>query len=142
MPRLRDMHDLYWDDSGDICLDQDDKDLKDTKKENYRGAIQRVQARIGSSKGDWSGSPQTGANLRRFHGRPNSAETGRAIESALTNELVRGSFLLPNEVEVSAFPISKTHIATFVRISPLGQAEAITLINSYDLADNKVSVRN
>lgn len=142
MSRLRDMHDLYWDDSGDLVLDQDELDLKDTKKENYRGAIQRIQTRIKSSKGDWKGSPQTGANLLRFNGMPNTRETGAEMESALMNELTRGSLLLPAELEVVAFPISDRAIAAFVRVSPLGQSEAITLVNSYDLANNKVSVRN
>jgi hypothetical protein len=136
------MHDLKWSSSGDFVLDEVELDLKDTRDENYRGAIQRVQARLQSSKGDWQGSPQTGAGLKKYAGLPNTPEVGRDLQNAISNELMRGSLLSPQEVRVDVFPISRTSIATLVHIAPLGQRETITLINSYDLADNKVSPRN
>jgi hypothetical protein len=136
------MHDLKWSSSGDFVLDENELDLKDTRDENYRGAIQRIQTRLQSSKGDWRASPQTGANLKTYAGLPNTPTTGAEVQNAIVNELMRGSLLRPQEVQVDVFPLSESAMATLVRISPLGQRETITLINSYDLADNKISPRN
>jgi len=136
------MDDLYWNSSGDFVLDPVDNDLMDTKKLNYRGAIQRILTRLQSSKGDWKSSPQTGANLKRYVGMPNSAEIGREIENAILNELVRSGLVSPQELTVQAFPISEGAIATIVQVTPAGQRESITLVHSYNLVDNKLTMRN
>lgn len=142
MRPLREMHDLSFSSSGDFMLDANDLDIKDTKRDNYQGAIQRIQTRIQSNKGDWRHSPQTGGDLSKFAGLPNKPEVGQEIELQMVNELVRGGLLSPRELIVQAFPISPSQVAVFVQVTPSGQRETIRLISSYSLSDNKVSVRN
>ena len=142
MGRLREMTDFRWSSSGDFVLDSEDQDILDTSRENFQGAIQRLQNRIGSRKGDWQHAPSVGATLHRFVGKPNTPEVGAEIQQAIVNELTRGNLLTPNELEVQVFPISKTSIMVFVRVVPRGQRETISLIASYDLTDNKISMRN
>ena len=140
--RLRRMVDLRWIDSGDFSLDPRDKDLKDTREENLQSALQKVEARLQSSKGDWAKSPQTGANLKQFAGRANTPELGAEMETVIKNELIRGGLFRPNELTVQVFPISETQLAAFVQVRSTGSREATQLVISYSLQDNKVSLRN
>lgn len=140
--RLRYLVDFRFSDSGDFVLDTRDNDLMDTKEENFQGAIQRIVNRLQSSKGDWKASPQTGASLIRFAGRPNSPSVGAEIEIAVKNEFIRDGFLRSGEVSVQVFPISKTALGILVHITPDGQRQTMQIALSYDLQDNKVSLRN
>lgn len=142
MSRIRRMVDLRWSDSGDLVLDDNDGDLLDTSKENMQAAIQHIEARLQSSRGDWAGAPQTGATLKRFAGRPNTAEVGVEMENAILNELTRGGLFKPTELTVNVFPLSPTAIAAMVAVRPTGQRETMQIVISYDLQDNKVSLRN
>ena len=142
MHRLRRLVDLRWSDSGDLVLDADDGDLKDTRRENFQAAIQHIETRLQSTPGDWRTSPQTGAGLKRFAGRPSTAEVGAEIETAILNELTRSGLFSPTELEVQVFPISKTKLACMVFVRPAGQRETMQIVVSYDLQDNKISLRN
>lgn len=140
--RLRRMVDLRWSDSGDLMLDIRDNDLLDTKEQNLQSAMQKIEARIQSTKGDWRLNPSLGASLKKFAGRPNTAEVGAEIESVLRNELTRGGLLAPGELSVRVFPISPHQVAAFIQVQPNGTRETMQLVISYSLQDNKVSVRN
>ena len=139
--RLRSLIDLRWTDSGDLMLDPRDKDLKDTRHENLQSALQHIEARLQSTRGDWKGSPATGANLMRFAGRPNTAALGAEIEDAVLNELTRGGLFSPSEVVVQVFPVDRSTIGIFVRLNPVGTRGAIQLVLDYSLQDTKISVR-
>ena len=142
MSRVRQMVDLRWSDSGDLMLDSNDNDLKDTAKENLQAAVQHIQARLQSTRGDWAGSPETGASLTRFVGKHSTPELGQEMETVILNELVRGGLFRPNEIRVQVFPISKQALAAIVAVTPAGQRETVQIAISYDLQDNKVSLRN
>lgn len=134
--------DLRWTDAGDLMLDDRDNDLKDTAEENLQGAIQHIEARLQSTKGDWRHSPYTGTGLKRFAGRPNTPELGAEMETAILNELTRGGLFSPGEIKVQVFPVSQEALAAFVQVKPGGGRETMQLVISYNLQDNKVSVRN
>jgi len=140
--RLRSLVDLRWSDAGDFVIDSEDGDLKDTSKENMQSAIQHIQARLQSTVGDWANSPSTGAGLKRFAGQHSSAELGAQMETTILNELTRGQLFRPSEVEVHAFPISEKAIACMIFVRPAGQRETMQIAISYNLQDNKISVRN
>jgi len=140
--RLRNLVDLRWTDSGDLCLDSEDGDLKDTAKENFQAAIQHIEARLQSTAGDWQTSPETGAGIKRFAGKQSNPELGSQLETVILNELTRGQLFKPNEVDVQVFPISEKAIACMIFVRPNGQRETMQIAISYDLQDNKVSVRN
>ena len=120
MSRLRNLVDMRWSDSGDYVVDTNDNDLKDTARENMQAALQHVQARMESTKGDWLYSPETGASLKRHAGRHNSEEVGLEMQNDILNELVRGGFLSPSEVQVQVFPMSETALAAILYIKPHG----------------------
>lgn len=141
MPRLRSLVDFRWSSSGDLVIDSDG-DLKDTAKENYQGAIQRLEARLQSSRGDWKFSPTLGASLSRFAGKPNTADVGAEVQQAVLSELMRGGFLSPREVTVHVFPLSVSQLAVVVDVAPAGERETLRILVGYDLTDNKISVRN
>jgi len=136
------MNDFRWIDSGDFMLDSRDTDLKDTSEENLQSALQKIEAKLQSTKGDWKNNSQLGADLKQFAGRPNTPEVGAEMETVIINELVRGGLFSPNELTVQVFPISKTQLAAFVQVQPTGTREATQLVISYSLTDNKVSLRN
>lgn len=140
--RLREDVDFYWLSSGDLCLDSERGDIKDTSRYNYRSTIQRILTRVMSKPGDWRVTDNMGANLEQFLGRPNDQETGLEIQSAVYYELVANDFLRPNEVEVEVFPLSKTQVVIIVKVTPANQRDAIKLIFSYDARDNIVVPRN
>lgn len=140
--RLRLITDLRWSDSGDFVIDTNDNDLKDTSKENYQGAIQHIETRLQSNPGDWASSPETGTKLNRFVGKPNTAATGADIETAIYNGLTRGGFISPAEIQVTAFPISVHSIMSMVYLRPKGQQQVMQIPISYNLQDNKISLRS
>lgn len=140
--RLKNLVDLRWSDAGDLVVDSEDNDLKDTSKEKLQAAIQHIEARLESSSGDWKTSPDTGAGLKRFAGKQSSPELGRQMEVVIMNELTRGQLFRPSEVEVRAFPLSERAIACMIFVRPDGQRETMQIAISYNLQDNKVSLRN
>lgn len=136
------MNDLRWIDSGDFAIDTRDMDLKDTSEENLQSALQKIEGRLQSTRGDWKQNPSMGANLKQFAGRPNTPEVGAEMETVIKNELIRGGLFAPQELTVQVFPISETQLAAFVQVQPTGTREATQLVLSYSLTDNKVSLRN
>lgn len=142
MPRAyNDSLDLYFTSNGDFCLDETSK-LKDTKLDQYRYLIQRINNRIGSTGNDWQLAPEVGANLTDFIGQRNTPENGKLIEQRIFNELTRGNFINSRHLSVKVFPISESGVGVIIAVNPPDTVGQVTLTYSYDYRDNKIVPRN
>jgi hypothetical protein len=141
MARFEEIVDLYFSDSGDFLLSTSG-DLEDTKKDHYRGFLQRVLTRIQSRRGEWATQPSVGANLGQFVGKPNTEEIAGKIRQTISSELVQDGLLRGTEFGVDVFPISKTQIAIAIIVNPPRVGGQIVLTLTYDTRDNRLIPRN
>jgi len=140
--RFSDEVDLLFTIAGDFSLDGETGDFKDTSHNLLQSLAQQVQTVVSSSLGDWKTSPQVGANIAAFAGKPNTEETGMAVQAQVFQSLVSQIGLRPNELRVVVVPVSSTGIAVLIKINPIGQREEIIMSYTYDARDNKIVPRN
>jgi hypothetical protein len=142
MPRPYDFVDMFWSSDGDYEVDERG-DLQDTSYDVLRSIHQQIQTRIMSDKGDWQYQKRIGAGLSNFVGDPNTAETGRALQNAITSALLQNGLINMEDLKVKIAPISPTHIAFQVTLNYLPTREnatslPVTLNFMYDYADTQV----
>ena len=138
--RYKGTHDIYFSSEGDLVIDPQRADLKDTKNLIYRDLIQRILTRVSSSRGDWSLQSQVGATLAAFIGKPNNATIGRAIKNAVENEISR--ILQPADYSVDVFPTSQFEMMLVIMVQERTQEQGVFLNFSYDMRDNRLVPRN
>jgi hypothetical protein len=141
MSRYDKIVDLYFTDSGDFMLGQNN-DIKDTIEEQYRGFVQMVVTRLSSAAGDWALAPTVGANLDQFVGRPNTRDLANAIRSRVLSELQSGGLVRGNELSIEIFPVSKTSLAMILAITPPRSEGQVVLTFTYSMKENKLIPRN
>ena len=78
MNKYKNISDFYFSESGDFFIDEETKDLLDTRKINYRGLIQKIHTIVASHKGEWNLERTLGASIDDFRGRPNNSKIGAA----------------------------------------------------------------
>lgn len=62
--------------------------------EGDEAIAQQILFRLKTQKRDWTLSPEVGANLESFIGKPNTRETRDLIEVAVLSELVRAQLVI------------------------------------------------
>lgn len=140
--RFSDEVDLLFSSSGDFLVDEETGDFKDTKRVLLRSLSQQINMVVSSSLGDWKTSPQVGANIAAFVGKPNTENTGLAIQAQVFQSLINQIGLSSEELRVLVLPVSKTGVAILIKVSPIGQREQVVLSYTYDTRDNKIVPRN
>jgi hypothetical protein len=137
----REKVDLLWNDSGDISIDELSEDIATTKDVMYRALVQQIQDMVQSTQGDWLLNPEIGCNLGMFAGKPNTAATGAAMKKQVKELLVRRGIVTNSEISVEVFPTSPSQIGLVIFVKPLGTNSTSRLIYSYDMFENKLTLR-
>jgi hypothetical protein len=149
-PRYEKMVDLAWSDTGDFVLETAftteslgtviGGDFLDTKRMGLRAWIQRVKARLGSSRKDWQYLP-IGADLENFTGASNSEATAEAIKSRIINVLSEDNLVRVEEMRVEVIPLSQSHLGVIIAVRPPGARQPIMLPYSIGLRDTHLVPR-
>lgn len=141
MARLDKINDLYYSEAGDFIVSPQG-DLLDTKLTAYRGFLQRIDTRVGSSKGDWDLQRSVGAGLTDFLGKVSSEQLALAVKRRVYDELYQEDLCRAGELTVDVLPIDKHSLAVTVIIKPPGATGQIVRLYTYSLSDNKIFIRN
>ena len=142
MGRYRETIDLYFTSEGDFFLDSERGDIEDTKLHLYRGFLQRLITRIGSSRGDWIMQPTVGADINNFAGKPNTRAVAQILKDRIIAEIVTEALVRPADVVVDVLPVSNNQIAIVLVIQPADINRQLFLSFTYDMRDNKLVPRN
>ena len=139
MSRFSGQVDLTWGGSGDFVFDPNTQDFEDTKLLPGRNLAQRIETRLTSAAGDWDFMDlAAAASLKRALGRLNNRTTATSIENSIRNALAYGGFLQPGEFEVAVAPASRESMLVMLRVTPLGQRQAIFQAYTMNLKHNQL----
>lgn len=107
--------DLTITEDGDIALDENG-DLK--VSEGAKAMAEAIMVRLRTYLNESPLFPGIGSRFTELAGRPNTLETGQAVEAMAYEALTADNFLLPEAIEITAVPISESVIYLYVDPDP------------------------
>jgi len=126
--------DLYSNEFGDILVSNGD--FVSTSENEERTYIQQVIARMLSYPGDWTVYPWLGAGLSSYHGRLNTRETARDMESDITRALTEDGLIPKVALTVKVVPLTHTSVGVFIKIKGITNALAFM----FNLEDGEIKL--
>jgi len=131
---------LDWetDDDGDFVITAGDF----TDTEGHRATIQDVMFRLKSALMDYKVDPDLPAALDDFIGKPNSSDTGEAIERRVKYSLTRDGKYQPTNFQVTVAPHGRHELGIYLFIIPgLGTNGGLTNLSfTFDLVTGSISL--
>lgn len=122
--------DIKMDESGDLVFKNGD--LETVSGDEW--FIQEVTKILRTSNPDWVLHPDIGAGLEDFAGRPNTRETGKAIEERLYNKIAAEGIHFPGTLLVRVVPLSRDSIMVNIDLKIRGRAISVSR-DVFDLQD-------
>jgi hypothetical protein len=85
---------------------------------NAQALAEHIMVRLRTYQDEAPAMPGVGARIEDFAGKPNTRETGEALEKIAMDALTRDGFLTPEEVTVTAVPEGPRHIRLYIDPDP------------------------